>query len=102
MGDGMDQLLNPISGTALNRYLPHRGRMKLIDSLTFFQRLDKTGEVLVHLSADAPYFVGQVFQSHWLIELMAQAGAIVSQVLRVGDEDVEAPFGFLISIRNFT
>lgn len=102
MGDGMDKVLTHAAGASIDRLIPHKGRMKLVDSLIAFQRDEKTGDVRVQLSADAPYFVGQVFQSHWLIELMAQAGAVISQLLRIGVKDDEPPLGFLIAIRNFT
>jgi len=98
----MDQILKHPLGTAVDRFIPHQGRMKLVDSLISFQREEKSGDVRVQLMANGPYFVGQEFQNHWLIEIMAQAGAVISQVLRMGDKDGEPPFGFLIAIRNFT
>lgn len=101
MGDGMEQVLNPLPGIPADQFLPHKGRMKLLDTLLRFQAEDKMGDVLVRLNADAPYFVKGIFQSHWLIEMMAQAGAVVSQKLRGAGEQDEPPIGFLISIGSF-
>ncbi len=92
--------LNTETEIAATGFIPHRGPMQLIDSLSFLDSERMAGQVRLRLKADAPYFLDQEFQNHWLIEICAQASAAVSQARR-GGLDTPVVMGYLVSIRQF-
>ncbi len=59
--------------------------------------------VVSKVRSDAPYFDDDPahFAEHWLLEMMAQSAAALSGLLHHSDGN-PVPFGFLISVRDFT
>lgn len=82
-------------------YVPHEGRMCLIDRIRSFDKEARGGQVSLNLREKAPYFFEGRFQSHWLIEICAQASAALSQILFREKSDKAPPPGYLISVRAF-
>lgn len=74
--------------------------MMLIDQIIELEPEQIFGRASCSLAAEGPYFKRAIFQTHWLLELMAQAAAAICQIL-VLDAGTEARRGYLISIRNF-
>lgn len=96
----MDSLLESFKACDAGAYIPHQGRMRLIDSITSLDPTERAGTVSSCLREDAPYFQGKEFQQHWLIEIMAQAAAAISQILKSKPQD-GVPRGYLIAIKEF-
>ncbi|MCX6129647.1 MAG: hypothetical protein NTX25_11355, partial [Proteobacteria bacterium] len=82
--------------------IPHRGDMALVDKVLAYDSKSRRGLVQAKLQkSNRPYWAadGQ-FAQHWLIEIMAQGAAAISQALRV-ESKKQPDAGFLLSIRNW-
>ena len=91
----------PLLNWDIEPFLPHRGRMRLVDTIRQLRKEDLSGQVIATLRADGPYFSRDRFLNHWLVEFCAQASAAISHACsRKSGEP--AHYGYLVSIRQFT
>ncbi|RYZ57983.1 MAG: hypothetical protein EOP07_08315 [Proteobacteria bacterium] len=80
--------------------IPHRGSMHLVDNILWFETDRIRGEVSAIIREGGPYFGRLGFESHWLIELSAQASAAIYRMARHSPGDAPSN-GYLISVRQF-